>query len=290
LTAFYSYRYDGTGSLPEGRHAPVKRQFVGTRAPGAQGEAISNPGGSGGTDDTGQHVSAQFTASTAAPGVGVRVRRLFLSRGGYDRRLRDRRLAGTGPGSLAARRRSEADSQHVDTFLLIIAQFVTGMFLAMYYVPDLVNSYRSTYYILHDVTFGSQVLSMHNWGSSLIIIMVTLHMVRIYWMGAYRKPRELNWIVGSLLLLIILAFGFTGYLLPWDEKAYFATQVGVSFVKYVPFIGNALFEIVAGGTNIGAATLSRFFAVHVLFLPALLLSLLGLHFLMIRRNGITGPY
>jgi menaquinol-cytochrome c reductase cytochrome b subunit len=176
------------------------------------------------------------------------------------------------------------------TFLLIIAQFVTGMFLAMYYVPDLVNSYRSTYYILHDVTFGSQVLSMHNWGSSLIIIMVTLHMVRIYWMGAYRKPRELNWIVGSLLLLIILAFGFTGYLLPWDEKAYFATQVGVSFVKYVPFIGNALFEIVAGGTNIGAATLSRFFAVHVLFLPALLLSLLGLHFLMIRRNGITGPY
>lgn len=176
------------------------------------------------------------------------------------------------------------------TFLLIIAQFVTGMFLAMDYVPDIVNAYRSTSYIEHHVLFGAQLLSMHNWGSSLIIIMVTLHMLRIYWMGVYKKPRELNWIVGVTLLLLILAFGFTGYLLPWDEKAYFATQVGVSVVKYVPWIGPALENILAGGTSIGAATLSRFFAIHVLFLPALLLSFLGLHFLMIRRNGITGPY
>ncbi|MBX5466336.1 MAG: cytochrome b N-terminal domain-containing protein [Firmicutes bacterium] len=176
------------------------------------------------------------------------------------------------------------------TFLLIIAQFVTGMFLAMDYVPDITNAYNSTRYIMDHVLFGKQLLSMHNWGSTLIIIMVTLHMLRIYWMGVYKKPRELNWLVGVTLLLIILTFGFTGYLLPWDEKAYFATQVGVSFVQYVPFIGKALFNIIAGGNHIGAATLSRFFAIHVLFLPALLLSFLGLHFLMIRRNGITGPY
>lgn len=176
------------------------------------------------------------------------------------------------------------------TFLLIIAQFVTGMFLAMYYVPDILNSYNSTRYIMDHVLFGQQLLSMHNWGSSLIIIMVTLHMLRIYWMGVYKKPRELNWMVGVTLLLLILAFGFTGYLLPWDEKAYFATQVGVSFMKYVPFIGTWLQEIVQGGHSIGAATLSRFFAIHVLFLPALLLSFLGLHFLLIRRHGISGPY
>ncbi|MHB1610455.1 MAG: cytochrome b N-terminal domain-containing protein [Sulfobacillus sp.] len=176
------------------------------------------------------------------------------------------------------------------TFLLIIAQFVTGMFLAMYYVPDIINSYNSTKYLMNHVMFGLQLLSMHNWGSSLIIIMVTLHMLRIYWMGVYKKPRELNWIVGVTLLILILAFGFTGYLLPWDEKAYFATQVGVSFTKYVPFIGPALLKILSGGNKIGAATLTRFFAIHVLFLPALLISFLGLHFLMIRRQGITGPY
>lgn len=176
------------------------------------------------------------------------------------------------------------------TFLLIITQFVTGMFLAMDYVPDIVNSYNSTQYIMTHVLFGAQLLSMHNWGSSLIIIMVTLHMLRIYWMGVYKKPRELNWLVGVTLLLLILGFGFTGYLLPWDEKAYFAVQVGVSFLKYVPFVGGALQAILEGGSKIGAATLTRFFAIHVLFLPALLLAFLGLHFLMIRRNGITGPY
>ncbi|CAB1128508.1 menaquinol:cytochrome c oxidoreductase (cytochrome b subunit) [Candidatus Hydrogenisulfobacillus filiaventi] len=176
------------------------------------------------------------------------------------------------------------------TFLLIISQFITGMFLALYYVPDIVNSYNSTKYIMTHVTFGSWLISMHNWGSSLIIIMVTLHMLRIYWMGVYKKPREGNWIIGVTLLLLILAFGFTGYLLPWDEKAYFATQVGVSFLKYVPFIGNALVKILQGGNSIGADTLTHFFALHVLFLPALLLTFLAFHFMLIRRHGISGPY
>ena len=175
------------------------------------------------------------------------------------------------------------------TFLIIVTQILSGMFLAMYYVPDLTNAYNSVKYITDDVLLGNVVRGMHFWGASLVIIMMFLHMLRVFFTGAYKAPRELNWVVGVLIFLVTMVFGFTGYLLPWDQKAYWATAVGANIADTVPFIGGYLKTLLAGGDQFGALTLTRFFAIHVFFLPAALLSLLGLHFVMIRKQGIAGP-
>jgi len=120
--------------------------------------------------------------------------------------------------------------------------------------------------------------------------MMFLHMLRVFFQGAYKKPRELNWVVGVLIFFVMLGLGFTGYLLPWDMKALFATKVGLQIAEQVPFIGPAIKTLLAGDASIiGAQTLARFFAIHVFFLPAALLGLLAAHFIMIRRQGISGP-
>jgi len=175
------------------------------------------------------------------------------------------------------------------TFLIIVTQILSGMFLSMYYVPDINNAYYSVKYITDQVLLGQVVRGMHFWGASLVIIMMFLHMLRVFFTGAYKAPRELNWVVGVLIFVVVLAFGFTGYLLPWDQKAYWATSVGANLASAVPFIGPYLKILLAGGSTIGALTLTRFFAIHVFFLPAALLVLLGLHFIMIRKAGIAGP-
>ncbi len=130
---------------------------------------------------------------------------------------------------------------------------------------------------------------MHHWGASLVIVMMFLHTLRVFFTGSYKKPRELNWVVGVLIFFVMLGLGFTGYLLPWDNKAYFATVVGLQIAESVPIIGDFTKTLLAGGNIIGAATLTRFFAIHVFFLPAALLGLLGAHFFMIRKQGISGP-
>ena len=176
------------------------------------------------------------------------------------------------------------------TFFVVVIQIISGMFLTMYYVPDIENAWQSVYYLQSQVAHGQIVRGMHHWGASVVIVMLLLHTMRVFFQGAYKKPRELNWMVGVLLFFVILGLGFTGYLLPWDNKAYFATQVGLEIAEQVPFIGEYLKTLLAGDpTIVGAQTLTRFFAIHVFFLPAALFALLGVHFILIRRQGIAGP-
>ncbi|TMN20669.1 cytochrome b6 [Lentibacillus cibarius] len=176
------------------------------------------------------------------------------------------------------------------TFFVVVIQILSGMFLTMYYVPDIENAWRSVYYLQTEVAHGQIVRGMHHWGASVVIVMLLLHTLRVFFQGAYKKPRELNWIVGVLLFFTILGLGFTGYLLPWDNKAYFATEVGLNIAEDVPIIGEQIKVLLAGDADIvGAQTLARFFAIHVFFLPAALFALLGVHFILIRRQGISGP-
>ncbi len=175
------------------------------------------------------------------------------------------------------------------TFFIVVIQFLSGMFLTMYYVPDIVNAHASVMYLQNEVAFGAIVRGMHHWGASVVIVLMFLHTLRVFFTGAYKKPRELNWVVGVLLFLVILGLGFTGYLLPWDMKAYFATSVGVEIAASIPVIGGLAEDLLTGGTILGAETLTRFFAIHVFFLPAALMALLAAHFIMIRRQGISGP-
>lgn len=175
------------------------------------------------------------------------------------------------------------------TFFITVIQILSGMFLTMYYVPDIVNAYESVKYLQNEVAFGVIVRGMHHWGASLVIVMMFLHTLRVFFQGAYKRPRELNWVVGMLIFFMMLGLGFTGYLLPWDNKAYFATKVGIGIAAQVPLIGGFIAKLLQGGDIVGAETLARFFAIHVFFLPGALFGLLGAHFIMIRRQGISGP-
>src|SRR5699024_4451650 len=176
------------------------------------------------------------------------------------------------------------------TFFVVVIQILSGMFLTMYYVPDIENAWKSVYYLQTEVAHGQIVRGMHHWGASVVVVMLLLHTMRVFFQGAYKKPRELNWMVGVLIFFVMLGLGFTGYLLPWDNKAYFATQVGLEIAEQVPFIGGQLKTLLAGDADIvGAQTLTRFFAIHVFFLPAALFGLLAAHFILIRRQGIAGP-
>ena len=142
----------------------------------------------------------------------------------------------------------------------------------------------------NEVAFGQIVRGMHHWGASLVIVMMFLHTLRVFFQGAYKKPSELNWIVGVLIFFVMLGLGLTGYLLPWDMKALFATKVTIEIAESVPFIGEYLKILMAGSSDIvGAQTLTRFFAIHVFFLPAALFGLMAAHFIMIRKQGISGP-
>ncbi|GAA0599904.1 menaquinol-cytochrome c reductase cytochrome b subunit [Virgibacillus siamensis] len=176
------------------------------------------------------------------------------------------------------------------TFFVVVIQILSGMFLTMYYVPDIENAWKSVYYLQTEVAHGQIVRGMHHWGASVVIVMLLLHTLRVFFQGAYKKPRELNWMVGVLLFFTMLGLGFTGYLLPWDNKAYFATEVGLNIAEQVPFIGDDIKTLLAGDSEIvGAQTLTRFFAIHVFFLPAALFGLMAVHFVLIRRQGISGP-
>lgn len=175
------------------------------------------------------------------------------------------------------------------SFLIILLQLLTGMFLMLYYVPSPDHAYASVTYIRNEVSLGALTQSLHRVGAGAAVLMVFLHMLRVYFSKSYANPRELNWIAGVLLLLIVLGFGFTGYLLPWDQKAYWATTVGVNIIETVPLIGPDIADILRGGSEVGALTLTRFFVIHVMFLPVLLLCLLAAHFFMVRRQGISRP-
>lgn len=176
------------------------------------------------------------------------------------------------------------------TLFLFLLQAMTGMFLALYYVPSPDSAYDTVQFIQHEVSYGWFVRGLHHWGASAVMVAIGLHLLQVYLYGAYKRPRELMWMVGVALLLLMMAFGFTGYLLPWDQNAYWATQVGTNMVASVPFVGDILVRVLRGGDTLGALTLSRFFAVHTLFLPAMILSGIVLHLFILRRVGPAGPW
>lgn len=175
------------------------------------------------------------------------------------------------------------------TFVLFLIQGFTGILLAFYYKPTPEQAYPSILFIENEVHFGAAIRSIHHWSANAMVIMVVAHMLRVFISGAFKPPRELNWITGMLLLIITLGFGFTGYLLPWDQRAFWATTVGSEIAGGIPWIGDLSLVFLRGGWEVGAITLSRFYAIHVLVLPIAIIVLLGLHFLMIRRQGIARP-
>ena len=171
---------------------------------------------------------------------------------------------------------------------LLILQAVTGAFLAFYYSPSPEHAHNAVTYISTEVPFGAFVRGLHHWGASAMVIIVVLHLLRVVLYSSYKAPRELTWIFGVLLLLVVLGFGFTGYLLPWDEKAYWATVVGVEIASTAPGLGDFVAKVMRGGTEIGAVTLSRFYALHTIWLPWLAFGLVGVHLFFVRYYGSSG--
>jgi quinol-cytochrome oxidoreductase complex cytochrome b subunit len=170
-----------------------------------------------------------------------------------------------------------------------IVQATTGVFLAMYYKPDPDTAYSSIQNITEELTLGWLVRGMHKWGASVFIILLFFHMARVFLFGAYKYPRELNWIVGVLILVTGMAEGFTGYLLPWDNTAYWATVVGININTTGPIVGPFLAQFLQGGLNIGPDTLAKFYAFHMLVLPGAIFALIGLHLYLVVRLGVTSP-
>ena len=168
-------------------------------------------------------------------------------------------------------------------------QVVTGIALALFYAPTPDHAWDSVRYITTNVRGGAFLRGLHHWGASLVVVAAVLHMVRVLFFGSYKKPRELNWLVGLLLLQVILAFGLTGYLLPWDQRAYWATVVTINIARLTPMLGDMVAVVLQGGADIGALTLTRWYAVHVMVLPAVLVVLIVVHLYLMRRHGISGP-
>jgi quinol-cytochrome oxidoreductase complex cytochrome b subunit len=175
------------------------------------------------------------------------------------------------------------------TLFLFGIQVVTGTLLALYYRPTPDAAYESVLSITSDVTFGWLIRSIHHWAANLMILSLVLHVLRIFMQAAYKYPRELTWIVGGGLLAVAIAFGFTGYLLPWDQRAYWATVVGTEIAGSVPVVGPGLLLLLRGGADVTDATLSRFFGIHVLVLPLLLGALIGVHLLFVHQQGLANP-
>ena len=176
------------------------------------------------------------------------------------------------------------------TLFAFLNQAVTGVFLAMYYRPDASGgAYESVRNITTNAFLGQFVRGMHKWGASVMIILIFLHMGRVFFFGAYKYPRELTWIIGVTLLILTLAMGFTGYLLPLDQRAYWATIVGENINAGGPFIGPYLSNFLLGGADFGANTLSRFYAIHMLLIPGVIVALIGAHLYLVAKLGISAP-
>jgi len=168
-----------------------------------------------------------------------------------------------------------------------IVQVLTGVVLAMYYKPDPANAYPSVVNITEEVTLGWLVRGMHKWGASVFIILLFFHMARTFLFGAYKYPRELTWTVGVFLLLMTLGMAFTGQIMRFDQDAYWGLGIGAAIAGRTPFVGPSVVHMMLGGPIIGAATLSRFFALHVFVIPGILIALVGLHLLLVLRLGIN---
>lgn len=172
---------------------------------------------------------------------------------------------------------------------LFLVQVATGILLLLYYRPSASEAFESVQYIMAEVPFGWLIRSIHSWGANLFVGVVILHMISVFFLKAYRAPREITWISGAVLLFLALAFGFSGYLLPWNTLSFFATRVGTDVPAQIPWIGPLLSQILRGGSDVTGATLSRFYGIHIAILPAITTMLLGVHLLLVQRHGMSVP-
>ena len=172
---------------------------------------------------------------------------------------------------------------------LFLVQVATGILLLLYYRPSAAEAFESIQYIMAEVPFGWLIRSIHAWGANLFVAVVFLHLVSVFFLKAYRAPREMTWISGAVLLFLTLGFGFSGYLLPWNTLSYFATKVGTDVPAQIPGIGPLLSRILRGGSDVTGATLSRFYGIHVAILPALTTVILGVHLMLVQKKGMSVP-
>jgi cytochrome b6 len=175
------------------------------------------------------------------------------------------------------------------TLFFFLVQVLTGILLMVYYRPSAAEAFESVELIMTDVAFGWLIRSIHSWSANLMIFFATLHLVSVYFTKAYRAPRELTWVTGCVALFIALGFGFSGYLLPWDELAYFATRVGTQIPATIPVVGEWIMRFLRGGDRVTSATISRFYGWHVAILPALMVAVLALHVLLVQLLGMSVP-
>jgi quinol---cytochrome c reductase cytochrome b subunit, bacillus type len=176
------------------------------------------------------------------------------------------------------------------SFFLFLALTVTGVYLMFFYVPSVTRAFQDIQTIENSVAFGSLIRNMHRWAAHLMVLTVFLHMIRVFYHGAYKPPREFNWAIGSLLLFLTLCLSFTGYLLPWDQIAFWAITVGTQMATYAPLLNDESSFVLLGGIEVGQGTLIRFYVLHVIGLPLVAAILIVVHFWRIRKDGgISGP-
>ncbi len=175
------------------------------------------------------------------------------------------------------------------TLFAFLNQAVTGVFLAMYYDPSPTRAYESARYITNEAFLGEFVRGMHKWGSTVMVILVFLHMGRTFFFGAYKYPRELNWVIGVVLVVLTLVMSLTGYLLPFDQRSYWATVVAMNINGTGPLVGPYLAQFLLAGPQFGATTLSRFYSIHMLLVPGAIITLIGAHLYLVAKLGTTAP-
>jgi menaquinol-cytochrome c reductase cytochrome b subunit len=175
------------------------------------------------------------------------------------------------------------------TMFAFLSQAVTGVFLAMYYDPDPARAYSSIQHINDDVWLGALVRGMHRWGATVMVVLIFLHMGRVFFFGAYKYPRELNWVIGVVLLILTLGMALTGYLLPFDQRSFWASVVAVNITGTGPVVGPYLADFLRAGPEFSATTLSRFYAIHMLLIPVLIATLIGIHLYLVAKLGTTAP-
>jgi quinol-cytochrome oxidoreductase complex cytochrome b subunit len=173
------------------------------------------------------------------------------------------------------------------TLFVAVNQAITGILLTLYYVPTPDHAYDSVVYITTQLPMGWFIRGLHHWGASAMVVLTVAHLLRVFFYGAYKFPREVTWMTGVILLIVVIGFGFTGYLLPWDQRAYWATTVGTRIIGVAPVIGEWMLRVARGGSELSAVTLARFYGTHVWVLPAALILLVGVHLFLVIRNGIS---
>src|SRR3982751_3151972 len=175
------------------------------------------------------------------------------------------------------------------TMFAFLSQAVTGVFLAMYYTPSPTQAYESARHITNDVFLGEFVRGMHKWGASVMVILIFLHMARTFFFGAYKYPRELNWVIGVVLVILTFVMALTGYLLPFDQRSLWATVVANNITASGPLVGPYLGDFLRAGPEFGATTLSRFYSIHMLLVPGAIAALIGAHLYLVAKLGTTAP-